>query len=154
MTRFIKIAAMTVLVLPLIAGCKDAPQQEAVCTPGTTQTCICNNGQISSQRCYSDGTGWGKCACGSQSDGGMPTDGGSGLSCMDMIMCAIGCGDDTTCMLGCLQKASPEAKTIVQNLLVCMQEFCWTICTDNGTQACLACANKSCSAQMTACLSN
>ena len=52
----------------VIAGCSD---DEKVCSPGVTQTCVCPGDKSGAQTCEKDGKSWNKCeGCSTSADGG------------------------------------------------------------------------------------
>ena len=43
----------------------------------------------------------------------------TGLSCMSAAMCAICCGGDTACMLGCVNEVNPSERAALMSIVTC-----------------------------------
>jgi hypothetical protein len=67
--------ATVIFLHSLLLGCGDdgGGTSNKVCTPGTTQVCVCPGGKQGAQTCASDGLSWGTCDCGGDTpDAGIP----------------------------------------------------------------------------------
>lgn len=53
----------TLTMILVLAACGESGGDGGVCTPGTTQSCLCPGGGTGVQTCLSDGSGWGTCDC-------------------------------------------------------------------------------------------
>ena len=71
-----KIAAvLSLLVCGSLPACEGAKQHPLVCEPGRQDSCFCGGGRLEgTQVCQEDGSGWGSCSCGGDSDIDVDTD--------------------------------------------------------------------------------
>ncbi len=152
-------------------GCQDATVTECVCNLdpfccdsywdnicaseveqygcGTCGTCIPN---CDNALCGDDGCGGscGQCPDGSACVDGMCEGPNPGLSCNEILQCAIGCGGGTNCIMDCHSQGDQQGQLLFNDLIICVLGQC-----PNFDLQCVAMAfMSSCSAEYQACQAN
>lgn len=74
-----------------------------------------------------------------------------GLTCSEILDCAVACGNDMQCRQACVAEGCTDAQTAYSNLRNCRGQNCWQPCQTPGSQDCTDCMNEFCSAELTAC---
>lgn len=76
---------------------------------------------------------------------------GSGWNCSQIGECARGCGTNLDCIVACKSKGCPTGKEAFEKTSACVQAKCLGSCLGGFSEACWACAQKSCPADTAAC---
>jgi hypothetical protein len=98
----------------------------------------------------------------------MPIGSSSGLTCLQVILCAQSCGSNLTCIASCISKGRSQAQVTSQLLFMCAYDEC-VVARDGGSPACVSTSDESapctscvvkagqsaaCAMQLSACLSS
>jgi len=103
---------------------------KAVAGPCQEQYFQCQEGgcvpDCAGKECGQDGCGGlcGKCEPGMVCSADGQCEDPAGLTCNEILDCAMGCNMDPMCMFNCQQQGTPEAQALFVELSMCLQDAC------------------------------